>query len=116
MTELLVAAAIFLVLLFVAFGGGLVHWTVLFTLGAAVTAVGLTVGAAVGLAYHVALYRALAPLGTLGPDWWWRPARYNARLPVARRRAVMGLFYAGVVSMAVDLIGCALVLAGILIM
>ncbi len=114
MVEVLIAVGIFMVLLFVAAGGELVHWTVLLIIGAAIVAVGLTVGVVVGIGYHLALYRALAPIGLLGSRWWWRPTSYNARLPAANRLTVMSWFYAGVTSMVVALIGCALILAGIL--
>jgi len=116
MVEVLIAAGIFTVLLFVAAGGQLVPWNVLLIIGAAMVAVGLTVGIVVGISYHLSLYRALAPLGILESRWWWRPTSYNARLPSANRRTVMMWFYAGVSSMVVALIGCALILAGISIM
>jgi hypothetical protein len=116
MIEVWIAVGIFTVLFFVAAGGELVHWNVLLIIGAAMVAVGLTVGVAVGIRYHLALYRALAPLGILGSRWWWRPTSYNARLPSANRRTVMLWFYAGATSMVVALVGCALILAGVLIM
>jgi hypothetical protein len=116
MIEVWIAVGIFTVLLFVAAGGQLVHWNVLLIIGATMVAVGLTVGVVVGISYHLALYRALAPTGILGSRWWWRPTSYNARLPTANRRTVMLWFYAGASSMVVALVGCALILAGILIM
>ena len=116
MVEVLIAVGIFMVLLFVAAGGELVHWTVLLIVGTAMVALGLIVGVVVGISYHLALYRALAPIGILRSRWWLRPTSYNARLPAANRRAVMSWFYAGVISMVVVLVGCALILAGILIM
>ena len=116
MVEVLIAVGIFMLLVLVAVGGELVQWYVLFIMGAAMVTVGLTVGVAVGIRYHLALYRALAPTGILGSRWWWRPTSYNARLPSANRRTVMLWFYAGVTSMVVVLIGCAFLLAGILMM
>ena len=114
--EVWIAVGVFTVLFFIAAGGELVHWNVLLIIGAAMVAVGLTVGVVVGISYHLALYRALAPLGILESRWWWRPTSYNARLPSANRRTVMLWFYAGVISMVVALVGCALILAGISIM
>ena len=116
MIEVLCAVGIFLALLFVAFGSGLVHWTTLLGAGVAVLTAGFLGGVVVGVGYHLALYRALAPLGLLGPDWWWRPTGYNARLPRSKRRSVMLWFYAGIATIVVDFAGCALVLGGILIM
>jgi len=116
MVEVLIAVGIFMLLVLVAVGGELVQWYVLFIMGASMVGVGLTVGVVVGISYHLALYRALAPIGILGPRWWWRPTSYNDHLPSANRRTVMSWFYAGVTSMVVVLIGCALILAGILMM
>jgi hypothetical protein len=116
MIEVLFAIGIFLALLFVAVGGGLMHWSLLLGVGAVVTAIGFTAGVIVGIGYHTALYRALAPLKVLAPGWWWHPTSYNSRLPPTKRRAVMGWFYAGIVTVVFDFVGCALILAAILIM
>ena len=116
MIEALSAAGIFLILLFVAAGSGLVHWSVLLVIGTAVAGLGFIAGVVAGIGYHVALHRALAPLGLLRPGWWWRPTGYNARLPDSKRRAVMSWYYAGVVSLVIDSAGGILILGGILIM
>ncbi len=116
MIELLCAAGIFLALLFVAFGSGLVHWTTLLGIGAGTLSLGFVLGVVVAVGYHLALYRALSPQGLLGPDWWWRPTGYNARLPASKRRLVMTWFYAGVATIFIDFSGCLIVLAGILTM
>ncbi len=116
MAEVLIAVGIFMLLVFIAVGGKLVQWYVLFIIGASMVDVGLTVGVVVGISYHLALYRALAPIGILGRRWWWRPTSYNDRLPSASRPTVMWWFYAGVTSMVVVLVGCALILTGIMIM
>jgi len=116
MPEIWIAGGIVALLIVAGFSAQLFHATVLLTLGAAITAVGLTVGVVVGIFYHVALYRALAPMGMLEPGWWWRPASYNTLVPSVNRPVVMSWFYAGVISMAAALAGCSLVLAGILIL
>jgi len=69
MIEVWIAVGVFTVLFFIAAGGELVHWNVLLIIGAAMVAVGLTVGVVVGISYHLALYRALAPLGILESRW-----------------------------------------------
>jgi len=69
MVEVWITVGIFTVLFFVAVGGQLVHWNVILIIGAAMVAVGLTVGVVVGISYHLALYRALAPLGILESRW-----------------------------------------------
>jgi hypothetical protein len=116
MIEFLCAVGVFLALLFVAFGSGLVHWTTLLGIGAVTVALGLVLGVVVAVGYHLALYRALSPRGLLGPDWWWRPTGYNARLPASKRRSVMIWFYTGIASICIDFAGCLIVLAGILTM
>ncbi len=116
MVEILFAIGIFLALLFVAIGGGLLHWSLLLGIGAVVTAIGFIAGVIIGIGYHTALYRALAPLKILAPGWWWRPTIYNSRLPPAKRRFVMGWFYAGIVTIVFDFAGGTLILAAILIM
>ena len=116
MIELLIAVGIFLVLVFVAVGSELVNWYVLLIIGTAMVGAGLTVGIVVGINYHLALYRVLAPTGILGPRWWWRPTSYNDHLPPENRRMVMWWFYAGVANMVVVLVGCALILGAISMM
>ncbi|NIO06841.1 MAG: hypothetical protein GTO40_02195 [Deltaproteobacteria bacterium] len=116
MIEILIAIGIFLILVLVAVGGEFVHWRYLLIFGASSVALGLTVGVAMGIAYHFALYRALASTGLLGVRWWLHPTRYNNQVPAAQKRAVMGWFYLGVTSMIIVLVGCGLVLTGILMM
>lgn len=116
MIELLIAVGIFLVLVFVAVGRELVNWYVLFIIGVAMVGAGLSAGVVAGISYHLALYHVLAPTGILGPRWWWRPTSYNDLLPSENRRKVMSRFYAGVISMVVVLVGCALILAAISMM
>ncbi|MEE8075066.1 MAG: hypothetical protein V3T60_05510, partial [Candidatus Binatia bacterium] len=116
MVEVLIAVGIFMLLVFVAVGGELVQWYVLFIIGASMVGVGLSAGVVVGIGSPLAQSRALAPTGILGPRWWWRPTSYNDHLPSASRPTVMWWFYAGVTSMVVVLVGCALILTGIMIM
>jgi len=116
LAELFIAAGVFLLLLFVARGAALVHWSLLMGAGAGVAVLGLALGVVAAIGYHVALYRALAPLGKLRTGWLWRPTSYNALLTPAQRRAVMPWFYTGVTTMFTALSGCALILAGILTM
>ena len=116
MIESLCVVGIFLALLFLAFGSGLAHWTILLGIGAVTVTLGFVLGVVVAVGYHLALYRALSPQGLLGPDWWWRPTGYNTLLPASKRRSVMTWFYAGIASIVIDFTGCLIVLAGILTM
>jgi hypothetical protein len=116
MVEIAAAFGVALVLLLVAAGGDYPHADLLLYAGAGVLAVGLTVGVAAGGVYHVALFRALSPHGTLRPGWWWRPTSLHERLSPALRRRVMPWFYAGAAGFFVALAGCALVLVAIVTM
>jgi hypothetical protein len=116
LVEVFIAAGVFLLLLFVARGAALAHWSLLMSAGGIAAVLGLALGIVAGIGYHAALYRALAPLGKLRTGWLWRPTGYHALLTPAQRRAVMPWFYAGVTTMFMALSGCALILAGILIM
>jgi hypothetical protein len=116
MLEIAAAFAVALVLLVVAYGGGFPYADLLLYAGTCVTALGLFVGVAAGVVYHVALFRALAPLGILQSGWWWRPTSLHARLSSAQRRKVVPWFYTGAAGFFVALAGCAVVLAAIVTM
>ena len=112
--EIIVVFAVGLVLLVVAAGGGFPFAGLLLGVGAGVTALGLLLGGIAGLAYHVALFRALSPRGLLQARWWWRPTSLHARLAPGERRRVLAWFYAGAAGFLVTLAGCAIILAAIL--
>jgi hypothetical protein len=116
MVEIAVAFGVVVALLLAAAGGGFAHADVLLGAGVGVVALGLIVGCAAGVVYHVALYRALAPLGVVRPGWWWRPTMLHAHLSPALRRRVMPWFYAGAAGFVVALAGCAVVLVAIVTM
>ena len=113
MVEIAAAFSVALVLLVVAAGGDYPHADLLLFTGAGVLAVGLIVGVAAGVMYHVALFRALSPSGILRPGWWWRPTSLHEHLPPALRRRVLPWFYAGAAGFFVALAGCAVVLVAI---
>lgn len=114
MIEIILAAGIVLALLLIAAWGGFVHWSALLLSGGALLAAGFVAGAVIGIGYHIALYRTLAPLGILKRGWWWKPTGYNRYLPEGKRRSVMRWYYGGVITIVIDFVGCALVLTGIL--
>ncbi len=114
MLELLITVGIVVAVVLAPISGYLLDGPVLLAIGAATAATGLAIGVIVGVLYHIALYRALGPMGILGSGWWWRPTRYHAHLPSAKRGAVMPWFHSGVISMALALAGCALMFASIL--
>ena len=114
MVEIFAVLGIIAALLFIAYGAAIVKWSFLLVAGISVTALGLAAGIVTGSLYHIALHRALAPLGLLEKGWWWHPTRYNHLVPPERRRLVMPWFYAGAASMFVTLGGCLLAFVGIM--
>jgi len=115
MVEIAAALGVALVLLVVA-GGGSAYADLLLYAGACITALGLIIGVAAGVVYHVALFRALSPLGMLRPGWWWQPTNLHVHLSSALRRRVMPWFHAGAAGFLVALSGCAVILAAIVTM
>ena len=112
MLEIALAAAVALVLLATAAGEGAVQ--LLFVCGAGAVALGLAAGIPSGIAYHLALRRALAVQGTVPRRWWWHPTRLHGSLPAAGLRPVLPWFRAGAAGFVLALGGCALVLAAVL--
>jgi hypothetical protein len=77
---------------------------------------GAAFGVPSGVAYHVALHRALAPRGALPKGWLMRPLDLHDRLSPSERPLVLGLCYAGatgfvVICVGIAIVGCALVLS-----
>ncbi len=116
MVEITAVFAVVLVLIVIAAGGDFAYAGLLLSVGAGVLALGLIVGVTAGIVYHVALFRALSPLGVVRAGWWWRPTSLHAYLSPVQRRWVMPWFYAGAAGFFVVLAGCAVVLAAILTM
>jgi hypothetical protein len=116
MLEFAAVIGVTLVLALLAAGGDYAHADLLLGAGAGVLALGLVAGVGAGVVYHVALYRALAPLGALGSGWWWRPTSFHPHLTPRLRRRVMPWFYVGAAGFFLALAGCAIVLAAILTM
>ena len=70
-------------------------WKVLGILGFWILVVGVVVGVPAGVAWHIALYRALHPRGLLPANWYWRPMDYHELLEYRQRGLVLGLCYLG---------------------
>ncbi len=71
--------------------------------GAALAGGSLVFGMLAGLAYHVRLYGALAPMAR---GWWWNPTRQHVRLDRGQRRQVMPWFLAGALGFVGAMVGC----------
>lgn len=87
----------------------------LVTAGVLCAAVGLLIGVPTGLWYHVLLYRCLRARGTLPQRWWLRPVVLHPRLAPAERPPVLLWFYAGGAGFMICVLGCGLVVAGVLL-
>lgn len=86
------------------------------SLGAWVGLLGAAVGVPSGVAYHVALHRALSPRGELPSGWLLRPLELHPRLRPDERPLVLSLCYLGAagfvaICVGIAIVGCALFLA-----
>lgn len=112
MAEILIAAAIALVLLAVNAGPGVVY--LLYVSGACAIVLGLAVGVPAGMVYHVKLFRSLSALGPVEKGWWWRPTSYHERVPAKAKLTIMRWFRVGAAGFLVVAAGCVLLLAAVL--
>jgi hypothetical protein len=114
MLEILLSLGLIAGVLASGLAGALLPWPVLMAAGLVGVAVGMIAGVPAGLMYHVRLHAALAALGELPPRWWLRPTSFHDRLDSDQRARVMRWFYAGGAGFGFVVLGCILVLAGIL--
>lgn len=91
----------------------LVPWIALVELGAALAALGMTVGLPAGLLYHVRLRGELLRAGELPRRWWVSPLRLHERLPASALRRVLPSCYVGAGGFAIVALGCALAFLGV---
>lgn len=85
---------------------------VLLAAGLWLVAGGLAFGLPTGLAYHLALRRALAALGALPPYWWLRPIGLHPLLPAEDFPRVILWCRLGALGCAVAFLGCAVFALG----
>jgi hypothetical protein len=76
---------------------------------------GLLVGVPTGFWYHVRLRACLRRAGELPARWWLRPVALHGRLPAEDRPAVLAWFAVGGAGFGLTLLGCAGVVAGVLL-
>ena len=89
------------------------EWIVL--AGGACAAAGMAFGVPTGLWYHVRLRGFLAARDDLPARWWLRPVELHPRLEPQERPPVMRWFYAGGIGFLLTVLGCALVVLGVLL-
>jgi hypothetical protein len=83
--------------------------------GVVCAAAGLLVGVPTGLWYHLKLHACLRVQGPLPARWWVRPVALHRRLAPEQRPVVLLWFYAGGAGFALCVLGCGLVVAGVLL-
>jgi hypothetical protein len=103
--EALIAVAILLFFLGVAFLSSFLSWEALITIGASLTALGLVIGLPGGLLYHVKLRKELLTLGALPPRWWLHPTNHHGSLKPEQRRRVQSAFFVGGLGFGVTILG-----------
>lgn len=83
--------------------------------GAACAALGLALGVPTGLWYHLRLRACLRARGDLPPRWWLRPVSLHGRLRAEERPEVLRWFTAGGLGFVLTLLGCGLVVVGVVL-
>ena len=86
----------------------------LMLVGAVCVLIGFALGVPAGAYYHLRLYRCLAANGGVPRDFFWHPTRYHADVPPADTPKYMPWFIAGAVGFVLILLGCAIVMLGVL--
>jgi hypothetical protein len=94
--------------------GAVAPWPWLLQAGALLALAGLAVGLPAGFVYHVRLRRWLIRHGALVRGWWVQPVRLHRHLDEPERRDIGGPFRLGAGGMVLSLVGCALVLLGVI--
>jgi hypothetical protein len=79
------------------------------------TTLGLALGLPCGVVYHVVLRSCLRANDALPRRWWVRPAAWHGRLSASQRVRVMRWFYLGGAGFVASVVGCAVVLSGVVL-
>ncbi len=85
------------------------------TAGIGCIAAGLMLGVPTGLWYHVKLRAALLRRDALPEHWWLQPAALHGKLAPVDRTGVLPWFYAGALGFVATVLGCAIVVMGVLL-
>jgi len=114
MAESLVVLAVVGLLVVLGSMAVLLSLETLVLVGVVCVATGFMLGVPAGTYYHVLLYRCLAARGGVPRDFFWHPTRYHAGLPQAESRKFMPWFVAGAVGFMLILLGCSIVMLGVM--
>jgi hypothetical protein len=108
----MVEGVLALLVLGVVLGLGVVTPLPLLSIGAGLTAAGLSASAAVGWMYHRRLRDELLRRRPLPARWWWAPSRLHRELDDAGRAVVLPYFRAGLLLILLAFAGLFLVALG----
>jgi hypothetical protein len=82
--------------------------------GASCIAAGFAIGLPAGTLYHLKLYRCLALRGPVPRSFWLRPTSLHPDLGAAEWRAIAPWFVIGGTGFALIVLGCVIVMLGLL--
>jgi hypothetical protein len=114
MAETLVVFAVVGLLVVLGLMAALLPPETLVLVGVTCIATGFVLGVPAGTYYHVKLYRCLAARGGVPSDFFWHPTRYHDQLPRTESRKFMPWFVAGAVGFMLILLGCSIVMLGVM--
>ena len=114
MIEIAIAVVMAVLLVATAAIAAFVPWTWLISSGVALSGFGLLFGVPASAEYHRRLALALARLGPLPAYWWLHPTPHHEKLDALALAPVMRVFWVGAAGFGVSLLGCSLVIAGLL--
>lgn len=82
--------------------------------GAVCIGLGFSIGLPAGTVYHLRLYRALALRGPVPRSFWLRPTSLHQELEAGEWRAIAPWFVIGGTGFALIILGCVIVMLGLL--
>ena len=87
---------------------------VLLIAGGACIAAGFAIGLPAGTLYHLKLYRCLAVRGPVPKSFWLRPTSLHSELEPTEWRGIAPWFLIGGAGFALIVLGCVIVMLGLL--
>jgi hypothetical protein len=87
---------------------------VLLVMGGACIAAGFFIGLPAGTLYHLKLYKCLAIRGPVPKSFWLRPTSLHQELEATEWRGIAPWFVIGGTGFALIVLGCVIVMLGLL--
>lgn len=114
MIETLLVFGVVGLLVLLGTGAYLLSVEALLIAGAVCIGLGFSIGLPAGTLYHLRLYRSLAQRGPVPRSFWLRPTSLHQELEAAEWRAVAPWFVIGGTGFALIILGCVIVMLGLL--